>query len=191
MDQVEPGDRLRRRPCQQFGGVAGVEADIADIVGLDLRQDLCHAVDIGLAADEAGFGKRPRFRDQVFAAAKADLEPDIGRAVLEQSARSPVRCPDVERQMRQQIVRSDRPDGCGACGPCGGRRTSRAQGVSAVVRLIAIAGIARGTIIAASGTADRAAAPAARSTKYTSARNGYARPCRRRRGRPALRYAAP
>ena len=68
---------MRRRPGQQFGGIAGEQADIADIVRLDLRQDLCHAVDIGLAADEAGVREGARFRHQMLAAAEADLEPDI------------------------------------------------------------------------------------------------------------------
>ena len=47
------------------------------LLRFDLRQDLRHAVDIGLAADEADIGKRLRFRDQMLAAAEADLEPDI------------------------------------------------------------------------------------------------------------------
>ena len=54
------------------------------LCGLDLRQDLRHAVDIGLAADEAGVGKGLRFRDQMLAAAESDFEPDIVERRIEQ-----------------------------------------------------------------------------------------------------------
>ena len=71
----------------------------------DLRQDLCHAVDIGLAADEARLRKRARFRHQMLAAAEADLEPDIGDAVLEQFCQIAGGAGrDVERKMRQQMI---------------------------------------------------------------------------------------
>ena len=186
--------RLRRRPGQQFGGVAGEQADVADIVRFDLRQDLRHAVDIGLAADEAGLRKGARFGDQMLAAAEADLEPDIveparSNSLGEIAGGAGSRC---RAQDAAAGVRSDRPGASGACGPCGGRRTSLAcMGRAAIVRRDRRRGD-RGwrPLIAASGTADAAAAPAARSTRYTSARNGYARPCRRRRGRRASRYAA-
>jgi hypothetical protein len=74
-------------------------------VGLDLRQDFRHAVDIGLAADEPGVGKGLRLRDQVLAAAEADFEPDILDVAIKQLGK-PRRCGrgDVERQMRQQVV---------------------------------------------------------------------------------------
>ena len=72
---------------------------------LDLRQDFCHAVDIGLAADEAGIGKGQRFRDQMFAAAKTDFEPDVFKRRFE-NIREIFRRgrADIERQARQQIV---------------------------------------------------------------------------------------
>ena len=54
-----------------------IQADVADVVRLDLRQDLRHAVDIGLAADEADVRKGLRLRDQMLAAAESDFEPDI------------------------------------------------------------------------------------------------------------------
>ena len=75
------------------------------IVGFDLRQDLRHAVDIGLAADEAGIGKGARFRDQMLAAAESDFEPDVVDRAVEQLgeiARALAR--DVERQARQQML---------------------------------------------------------------------------------------
>ena len=50
-------------------------------------------------------GKCLRFRDQVLAAAESDFEPDIVDVAFEQFG-EPVRRgrPDIERQMRQQIV---------------------------------------------------------------------------------------
>jgi len=82
MDQVDPRQRALWQPCQQFGGISCEQADVADIVRLDPGQDLGHAVDIRLAADEADLRKSARFRDQVFAAAKTDFEPDgIGRRI--------------------------------------------------------------------------------------------------------------
>ena len=84
MDQVDPDQRLRRRPGQQLGGVAREQSDVADAVRLDLRQDLRHAVDVGLAADEACLRIRLRLGDQMFAAAKSDFEPDIVDIRLEQ-----------------------------------------------------------------------------------------------------------
>ena len=76
MDQVDARQRRRRRPCQQFGGVAREQPDVGDVVCLDLREDLCHAVDIGLAADEADIREGNRLRDQMLAATEADLQPD-------------------------------------------------------------------------------------------------------------------
>src|SRR6266576_645291 len=72
----------RRFQCRRFGqgsgwiksiraidrGGARKQPDVADVVRLDLRQDFCHAVDIGLAADEADVRKRARFGDQMLAA---------------------------------------------------------------------------------------------------------------------------
>ncbi len=86
-------------------------------------------------------------------------------------------------------ARSGRPDAHAACGPCGGRRTSRAPAAwrrhGLASRLVRSPEAA---LIAASDRADRAAAPVARSRRCRAARNGYARPCRRRRGRRGWRY---
>ena len=90
MDQIDPRQRVRRRPRQQFGGVAGEQADIADVVGLDLRQDLRHAVDIGFAADEAGVGK-----------GAALPRPD--------ARRRRIRFPAGPRRPADRTVRRDRP----------------------------------------------------------------------------------
>jgi len=84
MDQVDSNERLRRRPGQEFGGVAREQPDVADVVGLDLGQDLGHAVDIGLAADEADIREGKRFGDQMLAAAEPDFEPDLAGRRVEQ-----------------------------------------------------------------------------------------------------------
>src|SRR5947199_7718729 len=67
MDQIDPRQRMWWQPRQQLSGIAGEEPDVADVMGLDLCQDLRHAVDVRLATDEADFGEGARFRDQVFA----------------------------------------------------------------------------------------------------------------------------
>src|SRR6266852_1045951 len=70
----------------------------------DLRQNLGHAVDVGLAADEAGFRKGERFRDQMFAAAEADFESDtIDRRIEQSSKIGRAGAGDVERKARQQV----------------------------------------------------------------------------------------
>ena len=104
MDQIDSRQRLRRRPGQQFGGIAGEQPDVADVVSFDLRQDFRHAVDVGLAADEAGIGKGERFGDKMLAAAEADLEPDIVDGGSNSPARSAGRGRDVERKPRQQMI---------------------------------------------------------------------------------------
>ena len=57
------------------------QPDISDVVDLNLRQDLGHAVDVRLAADEAAIRKSARFRDQMFAAPESDFEPDLFDAI--------------------------------------------------------------------------------------------------------------
>src|SRR5260370_8152933 len=92
------------QPGQQLGGVAGEEPDIADVVRLYLRQDLRHAVDVGLATDEADLGGGARFRDQVFAAAESDFEPDfIGPRIEQPSEIGRAGAADVERKPGQQM----------------------------------------------------------------------------------------
>ena len=104
MDQIDPRQRCRRRPRQQLGGVAGKQPDVANAAGLDLRQDLGHAVDVGLAADEAGLGMSLGLRDQMLAAAEPDLELDLVDRRFEQLAKpGRWRGREIERQLRQQI----------------------------------------------------------------------------------------
>ena len=108
MDQVDPRERAGRCPGQQFGGVAGKQADIADVVGFDLGQDLRHAVDVRFAADEAEIWKGERLRHQMFAAAESDLEPcfksrAVERAVEQFGEVARTGTVDVERKPRQQV----------------------------------------------------------------------------------------
>ena len=92
-------------PTISLGGIAGKQPDVADVMGFDLRQDLGHAVDIGLAADEARIWKGAALRDQMFAAAEADFEPDlIGRRVEQPGKIGWAGLADVERQPRQQLL---------------------------------------------------------------------------------------
>ena len=88
MDQIDPCQRTRRQPGQQLRGVAREQPDVADVMAFDLRQDFCHAVDIGLAADEAGRALRTRCRGQMLAAAETDLELDLAGRRIEQISHS-------------------------------------------------------------------------------------------------------
>ena len=73
-------------------------------MGLDLRQDFRHAVDIGLAADEAGLRKGARFGDQMLAAAESDFEPDaFDRRVEQRGKVGRAWAADIERKPRQQM----------------------------------------------------------------------------------------
>ena len=68
-------------------------------------EDLGHAVDVRLAADEAGLRKAQRFRDQMLAAAESDFETDALDCRIEQRREvGRTGAADVERQMRQQVL---------------------------------------------------------------------------------------
>src|ERR1700722_15652914 len=84
MDQVDASERTRWHPAEQFGGVARVKPDVTDLPGLVLRQALGNAVKIWPSADEAGIGKGEGLRDQMFAAAESDFEPDVAGRPVEQ-----------------------------------------------------------------------------------------------------------
>ena len=57
-----------------------MQADIRQSTLVDPGEELRHAVEEGLAADEFNLGAVARRRNQMFAAAKADLEaPFAGR----------------------------------------------------------------------------------------------------------------
>src|SRR5579864_7189277 len=104
IEEVDRFERSRWHPGKERERVAGVEPDIVVSAGLDQCQNFCHAVDEGLAADEAEARMRGRLRDQMLAAAKPDLKPRrfdtmwkqcrkiVGRRVLEH-----------KREPRQQV----------------------------------------------------------------------------------------
>jgi uncharacterized protein (DUF2336 family) len=104
VDQVEAGEARARQPGDQFARVAVMQPDIADLVVLNQRQDLGHAVDERLAADESHARVAQSFGDQVLAAAEADLQPYL-IDVIEQSAQiGRRRSRKVDRKLRQQRV---------------------------------------------------------------------------------------
>ncbi len=79
-------------------------------------ENLRHAVDIGLAADEAGLRKRERFGDQMFAAAESDLRRRISfDQHTDSEAGSAASAPAISRRDAAADVRSGRPDDREAC----------------------------------------------------------------------------
>jgi hypothetical protein len=105
VDEIDAIQRLRRRPCQQFGGIAREQFYIADVVCLDGAEDFGHAVDIGLAADEADMRKAQCLRDQMFAATESDFETNALDCRIEQGCEfGGTATADVEREMRQQML---------------------------------------------------------------------------------------
>ena len=105
MDQIDPRQRLRRQPVQQLGRITGEQADIADAIRFDLRKDLCHAVDIWLAADEACIRRIAGLRHQMLATAEADFEPGVSRPWTEEiDEAGRRRALDVKRKPRQQVL---------------------------------------------------------------------------------------
>ena len=149
--------------------------------GFDLREDLRHAVDVGLAADEAGRGESSALPRQDArrrrSRSRADESSAAGSKISRASAGASRRC---RAQDAAADDRSARPGAALSLWPL--RRPKKARSLSprsgsdCALRLIA-----------ASGTADGAAARAARARRHRAARNGCARPCRRRRARRASR----
>ena len=68
-----------------------------------------HAVDEGVAADEADGRMRLRLRDQMLAAAEADFQPDVvERACKKRAQIGRRRLGEIEREARQQRVEQRR-----------------------------------------------------------------------------------
>src|SRR5215218_2793639 len=84
VEQVHDVERRLGEARQQRGSIAVPEADVRQAVALDRRQELRHAVDEGLAADEARLRAGARLGGEMLAAAEADLEDDR-RPVTERS----------------------------------------------------------------------------------------------------------
>src|SRR5215212_1114544 len=93
VEQVDDIERRLGEARQERERVAVPEADVRQALALDRRQELRHAVDEGLAADEPRLRPGARLGGEMLAAAKADLEDD----------RRPV------RKWSEQRLRLDRP----------------------------------------------------------------------------------
>src|SRR5215472_3544807 len=72
MDQVDPRQRMLRKPADEICGIVEMQADVAQVFAFDSGEPLGHAVDERLDADEALVGLALRLRRQVFAAAESD-----------------------------------------------------------------------------------------------------------------------
>ena len=64
-----------RKRFEQIAHIAVMDADIAEPLLLDERQQLGDAIDERLGADEIDFGMKRGLMRQMLAAAEADLEP--------------------------------------------------------------------------------------------------------------------
>jgi hypothetical protein len=76
-EQEHAAKRSLRQPVQEAGGVIRVKAEVCEALRFDRGERLRHPVDEGLAADEADVRVLRRRSDQMLAAAKADLEPNV------------------------------------------------------------------------------------------------------------------
>ncbi len=71
-----PLDGGSRQPLEEQAGVVDEEADVDELLRLDVAQEAGDAVEIGLDADQPDLGVGGGLPSQVLAAAEADLEPD-------------------------------------------------------------------------------------------------------------------
>ncbi len=69
-------DRAVRQPGEHVARIAVMDADGARAALLDLAEQARHAVDEGLAADEADILMMLGLPEQMLAGAEADLEPN-------------------------------------------------------------------------------------------------------------------
>ena len=76
---------LVREPSQHIPGVAVMDADGGELGRLDLAEQARHAIDERLAADEANVRMMLRLPKEMLARAEADLEPNVGNGLREQS----------------------------------------------------------------------------------------------------------
>src|SRR5476649_1214259 len=82
-----------------------MQADIAELVGIDGGERLADGVHEGIAADEAAARVRLRLRDKMFGAAETDFQPHLVERNIEQSAQIGGRRFDqIEREARQSCV---------------------------------------------------------------------------------------
>src|SRR5262245_47304998 len=79
-----------------------MQPDVFDLLRVDRRQRLGHAVDERLAADEPGARMVERLRDQVLTAAEADLEADVVDRTWKERGEIVRRPREIDREPRQQ-----------------------------------------------------------------------------------------
>ena len=77
IDEIDARERTGRQPGEHIDRVAVMQPDVGELARRDRGQRLGHAVDERLDADEAGARMLLGLRDQVLAAAEADLEADV------------------------------------------------------------------------------------------------------------------
>ena len=75
--QKGPRDRGGRQHIEHVAHIAGIDAQIIHACAADLAQEHRHAIDIGLAADDADTGVQAGLMDHMLAPAKADLKPSL------------------------------------------------------------------------------------------------------------------
>ena len=129
IEQVDARERARRQPVDQRAGVAEMQADIAELVGIDGGERLADGVDEGVAADEAAARVRLRLRDQMFGAAETDFQPHLVERNL-RTTRADRRAPVWSDRARgaAELCRTARPAAASTHDPCAGRRRRAAIG---------------------------------------------------------------
>jgi hypothetical protein len=103
IEQIELHNRCGGQPTEKIDRIARIKPDIVMAAGFDQSQDFCHAIDKGLAADETLARMGSGLRNQIFAAAEADFEPDrIDRRRKQLREIRRRRLLESERKPRQQ-----------------------------------------------------------------------------------------
>jgi hypothetical protein len=77
IEQIDPADRCRRQPIEQFDRVGMMQADVGKRLGIDCRKRLGDAIDERLGPDEADARIGLGARDQVLGPAEADFKVDV------------------------------------------------------------------------------------------------------------------
>src|ERR1700730_2103156 len=102
VNQIDARQRILRQPRQQVHGVIEMQPDVLQLAAFDGRKRFGHAVDERLDAEEAGTRPRLRLRNQIFAAAEADLELDVvDRTRKKRAKRGGSRVAEVDSKPRQ------------------------------------------------------------------------------------------